>query len=343
MGKKVGSVSSFQKLEEEILMHLFGEESIKSTVLIDQLIVEAKEELITLQYKPNLEEVLILIDDQSDEKIDNTIAIDNEEEEETNNFEDDYILTNLEEQEAEEFNKYFEQDYIDMKYENINNNNNVIIGGYHSKIKLNSKRIKKKYKQEKINPKRFIHHLKQKKQIEETNCKISNLSYYHAPTSYYEGQPRSSSNNYYNDNNRSKSREEQQLQKAIENSVRDNHMINFANECGLSYDILLSLTQRELTPEDYELLLQLDNSVQKKTTSSSTLNSLPTCTLHFNNHNLPNNLQEGDMCICCMNDFCEGEEIRWIPKCEHVFHKECIDQWLKTHSTTCPICRIDLS
>lgn len=29
---------------------------------------------------------------------------------------------------------------------------------------------------------------------------------------------------------------------------------------------------------------------------------------------------------------------RKLPKCEHVFHMECIDMWLHSHAT-CPVCR----
>ncbi|GAA0152519.1 ubiquitin-protein ligase [Lithospermum erythrorhizon] len=43
-------------------------------------------------------------------------------------------------------------------------------------------------------------------------------------------------------------------------------------------------------------------------------------------------------CVICLCVF-ENEEIgRKLPKCEHVFHVECIDMWLHSH-TTCPTCR----
>ena len=43
----------------------------------------------------------------------------------------------------------------------------------------------------------------------------------------------------------------------------------------------------------------------------------------------------------CLNEFEETETLRLIPKCDHVFHPECIDEWLATH-TTCPVCRANL-
>ncbi|CAN4088069.1 unnamed protein product [Withania somnifera] len=47
-------------------------------------------------------------------------------------------------------------------------------------------------------------------------------------------------------------------------------------------------------------------------------------------------------CAVCLNEFEEDQMLRLIPKCDHVFHPECIDAWLKSH-VTCPVCRADLT
>jgi len=41
-------------------------------------------------------------------------------------------------------------------------------------------------------------------------------------------------------------------------------------------------------------------------------------------------------CSVCLEEFVEGHEIRVLP-CKHPFHKECIDQWLRTQ-ISCPLC-----
>ncbi|KAK3031589.1 hypothetical protein RJ639_035595 [Escallonia herrerae] len=46
-------------------------------------------------------------------------------------------------------------------------------------------------------------------------------------------------------------------------------------------------------------------------------------------------------CAVCLNEFEDDEKLRLIPKCDHVFHSECIDQWLDSH-VTCPVCRANL-
>ncbi|XWS14952.1 hypothetical protein CRYUN_Cryun35bG0052500 [Craigia yunnanensis] len=47
-------------------------------------------------------------------------------------------------------------------------------------------------------------------------------------------------------------------------------------------------------------------------------------------------------CAVCLNEFEDDETLRLIPKCSHVFHPDCIDAWLSSHST-CPVCRANLA
>ncbi|GJN41034.1 hypothetical protein PR202_gn00356 [Eleusine coracana subsp. coracana] len=48
-------------------------------------------------------------------------------------------------------------------------------------------------------------------------------------------------------------------------------------------------------------------------------------------------------CAVCLAEFGgDGEKLRLLPGCCHVFHAACIDVWLAAH-VTCPVCRADLS
>ncbi|KAI3967661.1 hypothetical protein MKX01_039571 [Papaver californicum] len=44
-------------------------------------------------------------------------------------------------------------------------------------------------------------------------------------------------------------------------------------------------------------------------------------------------------CSICLCELSNGETVRVLPKCKHIFHKECIDEWLPFRSLYCPICR----
>ncbi|KAH7549063.1 hypothetical protein J3E72DRAFT_404374 [Bipolaris maydis] len=50
-------------------------------------------------------------------------------------------------------------------------------------------------------------------------------------------------------------------------------------------------------------------------------------------------LVPGARCLVCLCDFEADEEARKLIKCEHMFHKICIDQWLTTGRNSCPLCR----
>lgn len=43
-------------------------------------------------------------------------------------------------------------------------------------------------------------------------------------------------------------------------------------------------------------------------------------------------------CAVCLSVYEEGEELRQLPRCRHLFHAACIDMWLYSHRD-CPLCR----
>ncbi|KAL6876364.1 hypothetical protein ACP4OV_012936 [Aristida adscensionis] len=46
-------------------------------------------------------------------------------------------------------------------------------------------------------------------------------------------------------------------------------------------------------------------------------------------------------CAVCLGAVREGDMVRRLPACLHVYHVECIDRWLAAHRT-CPLCRAGL-
>ncbi|KAI3969071.1 hypothetical protein MKW92_006455 [Papaver armeniacum] len=55
------------------------------------------------------------------------------------------------------------------------------------------------------------------------------------------------------------------------------------------------------------------------------------------------NLKEiSNDCAVCLSEYEDKDMLRLLPKCQHVFHRECIDSWLVSHAT-CPVCRSNLN
>jgi hypothetical protein len=110
-------------------------------------------------------------------------------------------------------------------------------------------------------------------------------------------------------------------------------------QCGLSAQQLNDLLNRELTPEDYELLLMLDSTVKPKTLSTNLIDSFPSRTVEPGSALVEG---DGERCAICMCSFEVGEGVKELPRCQHCFHTECIVQWLSTASTKCPLCGCSL-
>jgi hypothetical protein len=43
-------------------------------------------------------------------------------------------------------------------------------------------------------------------------------------------------------------------------------------------------------------------------------------------------------CAICLTDYLPKDTIRCVPDCQHCFHADCVDEWLRM-SATCPLCR----
>lgn len=50
---------------------------------------------------------------------------------------------------------------------------------------------------------------------------------------------------------------------------------------------------------------------------------------------------DGQECSICLNRIKDGDFVRKLPKCGHLFHKKCVDKWFKKDKErmSCPVCR----
>jgi len=89
---------------------------------------------------------------------------------------------------------------------------------------------------------------------------------------------------------------------------------------------------RDLTPEDYELLLRLDERLEnRRAASGKELKSL-------------NQMKADDsaewqerQCGICLLNYGPGDNCVQLP-CEHIFHDPCIKHWLEIQAV-CPVCK----
>jgi hypothetical protein len=171
--------------------------------------------------------------------------------------------------------------------------------------------------------------------------------------------------------------------------------LTLAAEMGLdvdTYRMLRRLEERDILPEDYDVLLRLDDSVAAKTLAPPQLRRFPTevyarapaeqaapfgmdfwrlplppanledeeqseCSpaIGFDYWRLPVASTEStcssprcangkalvcdetEVCAVCFMEFEDGDKVRRLQPCGHLFHKHCIDSWLLGSSTRCPV------
>jgi hypothetical protein len=102
---------------------------------------------------------------------------------------------------------------------------------------------------------------------------------------------------------------------------------------------LISLQHREITPEDYEELSRLDELVKKQTLSEHIINKLKSDLI---TNEIASNLKDNNLvCGICLENYIVDQLRRELP-CGHRFHANCIDHWLRTQSTNCPIDKISV-
>lgn len=53
------------------------------------------------------------------------------------------------------------------------------------------------------------------------------------------------------------------------------------------------------------------------------------------------NAHEQESCAICQDSYTDGQAIRTLNVCHHIFHKSCIDRWFETN-VHCPVCRHDI-
>lgn len=82
------------------------------------------------------------------------------------------------------------------------------------------------------------------------------------------------------------------------------------------------------------------NIIEKE--DSNNKNSMKKNELNFNKK-FKKKLSKDELCSICQNNFCNKELICEIKLCNHIFHQNCLDKWIKYKKNTgeirCPLCK----
>ncbi|CAK8689624.1 unnamed protein product [Clavelina lepadiformis] len=106
--------------------------------------------------------------------------------------------------------------------------------------------------------------------------------------------------------------------------------------------IATELQSRDITENDYDMLLQLDRRtnamdvpVDLAGLPEHLINKLPTIKVREGSKLL----FPGRQCRLCLRSYMVGQFVRRLPECGHIFHRSCVDDWLKDNHRRCPIDR----
>ncbi len=56
----------------------------------------------------------------------------------------------------------------------------------------------------------------------------------------------------------------------------------------------------------------------------------------------PSNLQLHPTCTICLENFDISSDVKQLPICHHIFHRNCLTEWFLYHNN-CPMCRTNIS
>lgn len=92
--------------------------------------------------------------------------------------------------------------------------------------------------------------------------------------------------------------------------------------------------------EDYDTVITntVNEKYSEKEINNNVINNISTFSFKKNNFNITNDTHN---CIVCMCEIEDNEECKKL-KCGHMFHSNCIDNWLR-RTLECPMCRIEIT
>ncbi|XP_050122853.1 RING-H2 finger protein ATL52-like isoform X2 [Malus sylvestris] len=94
--------------------------------------------------------------------------------------------------------------------------------------------------------------------------------------------------------------------------------------------------QRQMQLQFQASLAQQPATSQSIGVDEKVLNTIPILTYSMEDGEIFR--MDQSECVICLGDLEDGDLVRLMPSCKHVFHNPCIETWFMGHSN-CPVCR----
>jgi len=110
--------------------------------------------------------------------------------------------------------------------------------------------------------------------------------------------------------------------------VPDHPSADVVLECGLTVREASDLMFRDITTDDYDALLRLDESLPRRTLTEERLKKCMKDTKGVQ-------FKASEACGVCLSEDADNDVVRLT--CGHAFHAGCIQRWLTEYRDTCPL------
>lgn len=111
---------------------------------------------------------------------------------------------------------------------------------------------------------------------------------------------------------------------------------------GFVNSLISSLGRLGIGPSEVQLQILSTNIPSTNASNTSVQNLIRGTSTFVATNEFINDSNINTICSICHSQYEEGDILRSINSCNHVFHLSCIEEWLHNH-TTCPVCRRDIT
>jgi len=113
----------------------------------------------------------------------------------------------------------------------------------------------------------------------------------------------------------------------IDDENQNNHVLIDTPE-----DVKILMSQEEFSEMECKTYIEYIQRVRPESINTIT-----------ENNEIEIVIDDNDICTICTDDFKITDDIIILPKCNHIFHKQCIGRWLTEFKNKCPLCNTDVS